>query len=169
MLSDGSSAVLNLPGVIPSPSLLESCQISAKGFKPVHLKSEEIIKVLSENGEIQLQARVLFIFLKLFSFLILGQNIRNEFFNFKKCIVDSRVMEHLLFLREDAKQFCPSFGDCFKSRINEISDSVQTEDQVPFLPFYLSSSNSGAHDLYFKSLVEKSKWHFFLVYSKKIF
>ena len=69
--------MLNLPGVIPSPSLLESCQISAKGFKPVHLKSEEIIKVLSENGEIQLQAIVQFIFL--IFFLILGQNIRNEF------------------------------------------------------------------------------------------
>ena len=83
LLSDGSSAVLNLPGVIPSPSLLESCQISAKGFKPVHLKSEEIIKVLSENGEIQLQAIVIFIFLKLFPFLILRQNIRNEFLTLK--------------------------------------------------------------------------------------
>ena len=92
---------ISLPGVIPSPALIEAATVSKEGFKPIHLSSDKIKEVLELHGEIELQS-----------------------------VRDPSDLRRIKSLRDLIGSQGDQFGDCYGSRIRQIVAQT-SEEQSP--------------------------------------
>ena len=123
--SDGSVCNISLPGVIPSPALIEAATVTKEGFNPIHLSSDKLKQVLDVHGEIELQS-----------------------------VRDHSDLGRIKGLSDLISSQGGQFGDCYGSRIRQIVAQT-SEEQISYLPFYLQMSATHSSLLYFKSILRQ--------------
>jgi hypothetical protein len=131
--------MISLPGVIPSPKLIEKASLQSADYKPLVVTSEDLENILKTHGEVSLQLTDQSDDMKRLKKLASLEDLNNE------AILETN-------------------DEDYGVRLKQIIAQIKGPDQLPYLPFYVDYSITKSEKIYFKPILHQGT-HFILIRS----